>query len=101
MDERIAKTKAKKSNLLLVLKYPEIPLHNNESELGARAQTRKRDVSLHTMTEEGTKANDTFLSITQTCKKLGIRFYNLVYDRITGSFNIPSLAQRILAKTKE
>ena len=101
LDERIAKTKAKKANLLLVLKYPELPLHNNDSELGARAQARKRDVSLHTMTEEGTKANDTFLSITQTCKKLGIRFYDFVYDRITGSFNIPSLAQLILAETEE
>ena len=95
LDERIAKTKAKKDNLLLVLKYPELPLHNNASELGARVQARKRDVSLHTMTAEGTKANDTFLSITQTCKKLGIKFYDFVYDRITGSFNIPSLAQMI------
>jgi hypothetical protein len=95
LDERIAKTKVKKDNLLLVLKYPELPLHNNASELGARVQARKRDVSLHTMTAEGTKANDTFLSITQTCKKLGIKFYDFVYDRITGSLNIPSLAQMI------
>jgi hypothetical protein len=42
------------SELLLTLKYPEIPLHNNAAELGAREQVRKRDVSLHTMTEEGT-----------------------------------------------
>ena len=98
LDERIAKTKAKKDNMLLVLKYPELPLHNNASELDARVQARKRDVSLHTMTAEGTKANDTFLSIAQTCKKLGIKFYDFVYDRITGSFNIPSLAQLIFEK---
>ncbi|HEC66608.1 MAG TPA: hypothetical protein ENI23_15135 [bacterium] len=101
LDERIEKTKAKKDNLLLVLKYPELPLHNNASELDARVQARKRDVSLHTMTAEGTKANDTFLSIAQTCKKLGIRFYDFIYDRITGSFKIPSLAQLILVKTEE
>ncbi len=59
LDERIAKSKDKKSELLMVLKYPELPLHNNDAELGARAQVRKRDVSLHTMTEDGTKANDT------------------------------------------
>jgi hypothetical protein len=29
LDERIAKTKAKKQELLLVLKYPQLPLHNN------------------------------------------------------------------------
>ncbi|MCD4809220.1 MAG: transposase, partial [Methanosarcinales archaeon] len=42
LDERIAKTKANKTQLLLVLKYPELPLHNNDAELGARAQVRKR-----------------------------------------------------------
>jgi len=68
LDERITKTKAKKGSLLLVLKFPEIPLHNNASELGARQQVRKRDVSLHTMVPDGTKANDTFLTIEPTHK---------------------------------
>src|SRR6266850_1568414 len=36
LDERIAKTRAKKACLLLVLTHPEIPLHNNPAELGAR-----------------------------------------------------------------
>ena len=48
---------------MLVLKYPEIPLHNNDAEPGARAQVRKQDVSLHTMTKNGTKANDTFITL--------------------------------------
>jgi len=72
LNERIEKTKENKSELLLTLKYPEIPLHNNAAELGARSQVRKRDVSLHTMTEEGTKASDTFMTIVQTAKKLGV-----------------------------
>jgi len=54
LDDRITKTMDKKSELLIALKHPEVPLHNNESELGARAQVRRRDVSLHTMTEDGT-----------------------------------------------
>jgi hypothetical protein len=69
LNERIEKTRENKSELLLTLKYPEIPLHNNDAELGARSQVRKRDVSLHTMTEEGTKASDTFMTIVQTAKK--------------------------------
>ena len=69
LNERIEKTKENKSELLLTLKYPEIPLHNNDAEMGARIQVRKRDVSLHTMREEGTKASDTFLTIVQTAKK--------------------------------
>lgn len=99
LDERIAKTREKKENLLLVLKYPELPLHNNESELAARAQVRKRDVSLHTMTAEGTKANDTFLSIVETCKKLGVNVYDYIFDRMKKTCKLPSLAQIIKAKS--
>nr|QNO45945.1 hypothetical protein DMJHIOCL_00024 [Methanosarcinales archaeon ANME-2c ERB4] len=82
LDDRITKTLAKKSELLIALKYPEVPLHNNESELGARAHVRRRDVSLHTMTEDGTKANDTFLTIVETAKKLGVSAYAHIHDRV-------------------
>lgn len=95
LDERIGKSRANKDELLLVLKYPELPLHNNESELGARAQTRKRDVSLHTITDEGTKAQDTFLTIGQTAKKLCINVYEFINDRISMKFQMPSLASLI------
>lgn len=99
LDERIDKTKAKKEELLMVLKYPEIPLHNNESELGARAQVRRRDVSLQTKTEEGTKASDTFLTIVQTAKKLGVNAYDYILDRVSNKFELPSLAEIIKRKT--
>ena len=98
LNELIKKTKDVKSELLLTLKYPEIPLHNNPAELGARAQVRKRDVSLHTMTEEGTKANDTFSTIVQTAKKLGVSAYAYFNDRISKSFKMPSLAELIESK---
>ncbi|MCD4810719.1 MAG: transposase [Methanosarcinales archaeon] len=98
LDERIAKTKANKTQLLLVLKYPELPLHNNDAELGARAQVRKRDVSLHTMTKDGTKANDTFMTIVQTAKKLGVSSYEYIHDRVSKSFCMPSLSELIEAK---
>jgi hypothetical protein len=98
LNELIKKTKDIKSELLLTLKYPEIPLHNNAAELGARSQVRKRDVSLHTMTEEGTKANDTFSTIVQTAKKLGVSAYEYLNDRVSKSFKMPSLAELIGAK---
>ena len=99
LDERIAKTKAKKQNLLLVLKYPELPLHNNASELAARQQVRKRDVSLHTIVPEGTKASDTFLTVVETCKKLGINCYDYFLDRIKRLSAIPPLAEIIRLKS--
>ncbi len=99
LDERIAKSNAKKENLLMVLKYPELPLHNNGSELEARVQTRKRDVSLHTMTEDGTQANDTFLTIVRTAKKLDVNAYKYIYDRVSKQFHLPSLADLIKEKS--
>jgi len=98
LNERIAKTKAKKQQLLLVLKYPQLPLHNNQAELAARVQVRKRDVSLHTMTQDGTQANDTFLTIVQTAKKLDISPYDYLYDRLSKRFLLPSLAELIVLK---
>ena len=61
-----------KEKLLLVLKNPKLPLHNNPAELGARAKVRNRDVSLHTLTADGTEAVDTFMTLVQTSKKLGV-----------------------------
>jgi len=98
LDQRIAKSKAKKEELLTVLKHPEIPLHNNRSENGARVQKRREDVSLQTQTEEGTKAKDTMMSIVETCKKLGVSADHFIYDRVSQRFQLPSLAELIRAK---
>ena len=101
LDDRIEKTQAKQKELLLVLKYPELPLHNNASELGARVQARARDISLHTMSKDGTEIKDTFMTISQTAKKLGVRTYDYIRDRVSGEFKLPSLAQLINEKSIE
>ena len=95
LDDRLQKTLAKKANLLLVLKYPQIPLHNNSAELGARVQTRKGDVSLQTKNEKGTQAKDTMMTIVQTARKLGVNVSDYIYDRVSLTFNMPSLASLI------
>ena len=95
LDKRIAKTKAKKEHLLLALKHPEMPLHNNPAELGARQRVRKRDVSFGPRTEDGLAAWDTFMTLTETAKKLGVSFYAYVYDRISESHLLPDLADLI------
>jgi len=99
LDERISKTKEKKETLLKVLTMPEIPLHNNAAELAARAKVRKRDVSLQTMTDKGTKANDTFMTIVQTAKKLDVSAYDYILDRVNNKFEMKSLAQLITEKS--
>ena len=99
LDDRINKTLAKKQELLLVLEYPELPIHNNASELAARVQVRDRDVSLHTMSKAGTRVKDTFMTISQTAKKLGVRTYEYIYDRVSGAYEMPSLADVMIEKS--
>ena len=77
LDERIAKTRTKKGCLLMVLTHPEIPLHNNPAELGARARVRKRDVSFGPRTREGATAWDTFMTLAETATKLGVNCLTL------------------------
>ena len=96
LDDRIAKTAAKKDELLTVLSLPEVPLHNNASELGARVSARRRDVSLHSRSERGVRAMDIFTTLVQTSKKLGISAFAYLRDRLSGSLEMPSLAQSIL-----
>jgi hypothetical protein len=100
LDQRMARTLSKKEELLLVLQHPFLPLHNNESELGARVQARKRDVNLQTKNAKGTEAKDTFATIVQTARKLGVNIHDYLYDRITKSFKMPSLASIISDKPR-
>ena len=98
LDKRIAMSKAKKTELLTVLNHPELPLHNNRSENGARVQKRREDVSLHTITQEGTEAKDTMMTIIETAKKHSTSAFKYIYDRVSKTFKMPSLAKLIRAK---
>ncbi len=95
LDERKALTLAKKEALLLVLLHPEILLHNNPAELGARQRVRKRDVSLQARTREGIRAWDTFQTLVSTAKKLEVNIYRYLHDRIAQTNTFPSLAHLI------
>ena len=101
LDHRIRKTRPKKAMLLLVLQHPELPLHNNACELEARVVVRRRDVSLHTMTALGTQACDTMTSIVRTAKKLGLSAFKYIRDRVSLSFQLPSLAELIRARAAQ
>jgi len=99
LDKRIAKSKAKKKELLTVLNHPELPLHNNRSENGARVQKRREDVSLQTKTNEGTEAKDTMMTIVETAKKHSVSAYKYIFDRVSKTSEMPSLANLIRAKS--
>lgn len=78
-----------------MLSHPEILLHNNPAELGARQRVRKRDVSLQARTSDGIAAWDTFQTLVATAKKLGVNLFSYFSDRIKDAYMLPSLASLI------
>ena len=99
LNNQLAKTYAKKDELLRVLERPETPLHNNGTETDAREMVVKRKISGGTRSEEGQKCRDTFISLKKTCIKLGITFLDYLEDRVNGLFKIPRLAEVIFARS--
>jgi hypothetical protein len=99
LNKQLAKTYAKKDELLRVLERPETPLHNNGTETDAREMVVKRKISGGTRSEEGQRCRDTFISLKKTCSKLGVTFLDYLEDRINGLFKIPTLAQIIATRS--
>lgn len=100
LDKAIERTIATKKELLLVLEFTDLPLHNNEAELAARRVVRKRDISLHTWSDWGTQLRDAFMSIIQTAIRLNISPYQYICDRISRNYQMDSLAS-IIAKRNQ
>ena len=84
-----------KSELLLVLDHPDIPLQNNLSERDIREYVKKRKISGSTRSENGRRCRDTFASLKKTCRKLGVSFWGYLKDRLSGSNTIPQLPELI------
>ena len=84
-----------RQELLRVLDYPELPLHNNRSENDIRDMVKKRKISAGTRSEDGRRCRDTFLSLKKTCVKHGLSFWEYLYDRVSGQNTIPPLTDLI------
>ena len=96
LDKRLGLTLAKKDALLVVLKYPEIPLHNNLSENGVREIVIKRKISGGVETEEGKTALENYMTILATCKKQEVSFYNYILNIFAEVKQATPLSQLIL-----
>jgi len=94
----------KKSELLLVLERPEVPLHTNGSETDIRDFVKKKKISGGTRSDEGRRCRDTFASLKKTCRKQGISFWQYLQDRLgVKKYLTPDLSellkQRAIAAT--
>ena len=83
------------ADLLRVLDRPEVPLHNNASESDIRDYVKKRKISGSTRSDDGRRCRDTFASLKKTCRKLGIRFWDYLQDRVRGLGQMARLAEVI------
>ena len=89
-----------RADLLRVLERPEVPLHNNAVESDIREFVKRRKISGGTRNDAGRRCRDTFASLKKTCRKLGIRFWDYLQDRVRGLGKIPRLADLIRQKAQ-
>ena len=82
LDRLLARLRANKAELLMVLERPEIPLHTNGSENDIRCQVTRRKVSAGTRSDAGRDCRDTFLGLAKTCAKNGVAFWDYLGSRL-------------------
>jgi Transposase IS66 family len=97
LDRLLKRLHANKTELLMVLERPEIPLHTNGSENDIRCQVTRRKVSAGTRSDAGRDCRDAFLGLAKTCAKHGVAFWDYLGSRLSvpGQPLIPPLPQLI------
>jgi hypothetical protein len=90
-----------KADLLRILEYPEVPLHNNGMESDIREYVKKRKISGGTRSDPGRRCRDTFTSLKKTCRKLGVSFWSYLRDRLGKLGQIPPMAELIRQRALE
>jgi hypothetical protein len=100
LNDLIDRTRLNKEKLLMVLDYPHIPLHNNDSERDIREYVKRRKISGSTRSVTGRRARDTFTSLKKTCRKLGISFWEYLKDRVGNVEKIPPLSVIIRERSR-
>ncbi len=102
LDRLLTRLHANKTELLMVLERPEIPLHTNGSENDIRCHVTRRKISAGTRSEVGRDCRDAFLSLGKTCDKLGIALWDYLGSRlkVVGAAVIEPLDHYVRARTR-
>jgi hypothetical protein len=95
LNQTLKRLGKNKSELLLVLERPDVPLHTNGSEGDIRDYVKKKKVSGGTRSDLGRRCRDTFASLKKTCRKQGISFWLFLFDRVSRTNAIPPLPDLI------
>lgn len=91
LNNYMNETKKKKTELLLVLEFPTIPIHNNGCEFVVREKVVQRKIRNCHRGMNGAKNSDIFLGLMSTCRKNKLSFWKYLTDRIYKLFNLPNL----------
>lgn len=95
LDQQLDRTKKLKEYLLLFLKYPFLPLDNNQIERDLREKVIKKKISFQNRSLKGVRAWDLMLSLSSTCQKLRLSFWDYLEDRISKRETIPYLGKLV------
>jgi hypothetical protein len=98
LNQTLKRIARNKSELLLVLERPDIPLHTNGSEGDIRDYVKKKKVSGGTRSDLGRQCRDTFASLKKTCRKLKISFWDYLTDRVSRSNDISPLPDLVRSR---
>src|SRR5262249_33761783 len=99
LDRLLGRLYANKSELLMVLDRPEIPLHTNGSENDIRCHVTRRKLSGGTRSDRGRDCRDAFLALAKPCPTLKTPFWDYLAPRLLApaAQAIPNLPRIILA----
>src|SRR5262249_19767290 len=95
VDSGLKEMREHRADLLRALERPEMPFHNNAMQSDISEFGERRRMSGGTRNDAGRRCRDTFASLKKTCRKLGLRFWDYLQDRVRALGNIPRLAQLI------
>jgi hypothetical protein len=96
LDHRLILTGKKKDRLLKFLKYPWLPIHNNQSEQDIRDGVMIRQISRESKSQQGDKSLARHLSVLQTAKKQGLCPFATLHGLLTGELSLTVLTAKRL-----
>lgn len=98
LNQVLSHLRKHKTELLQVLDYPLLPLHNNAAETDIREFVTRRKISGGTRSAAGRLARDTFVGLKKTCRKLGVSFWHFLNSRSSSDDSVLPLPQLIRLK---
>lgn len=87
LDKQLRLTGKKEDRLLLFLKYPFLPIQNNQCEQDLREFVIIRKISGETKSTAGDRSIERHLSVIQTAKKQGLDVFQTLHGLLTGELS--------------